>query len=187
MREIRPSGSEGGARSIPCPYPYPGETRSTRAPFSTHAIRNPSPRNPKEARSPNSETMHGDDGNSSATLPVQARLSDFGLRISFGFRGFALRISRSPHAPPRATCKLQLETSNLKLLLGWSERPGAPISPEPIARLHPMEFHIKPRPIAIGAFGSERVIAAGVTRKLCRQTSNSLRSAGFNYSPRLIW
>ena len=22
MREIRPSGSEGGARSIPCPYPY---------------------------------------------------------------------------------------------------------------------------------------------------------------------
>jgi len=23
MREIRPSGSEGGARSIPCPYPYP--------------------------------------------------------------------------------------------------------------------------------------------------------------------
>ena len=24
MREIRPSGSEGGARSIPCPYPYRG-------------------------------------------------------------------------------------------------------------------------------------------------------------------
>ena len=23
MREIRPSGSEGGARSIPCSYPYP--------------------------------------------------------------------------------------------------------------------------------------------------------------------
>lgn len=23
MREIRLSGSEGGARSIPCPYPYP--------------------------------------------------------------------------------------------------------------------------------------------------------------------
>ena len=23
MREIRPSGSEGGARSIPCPYPSP--------------------------------------------------------------------------------------------------------------------------------------------------------------------
>jgi hypothetical protein len=22
MREIRTSGSEGGARSIPCPYPY---------------------------------------------------------------------------------------------------------------------------------------------------------------------
>ena len=22
MRENRPSGSEGGARSIPCPYPY---------------------------------------------------------------------------------------------------------------------------------------------------------------------
>ncbi len=22
MRETRPSGSEGGARSIPCPYPY---------------------------------------------------------------------------------------------------------------------------------------------------------------------
>jgi hypothetical protein len=22
MREIRPSGSEGGAGSIPCPYPY---------------------------------------------------------------------------------------------------------------------------------------------------------------------
>jgi len=22
MREIRPSGSEGGARSVPCPYPY---------------------------------------------------------------------------------------------------------------------------------------------------------------------
>jgi hypothetical protein len=26
MREIRPSGSEGGARSIPCPYPYPNPT-----------------------------------------------------------------------------------------------------------------------------------------------------------------
>ena len=24
MRENRPSGSEGGARSIPCPYPYRG-------------------------------------------------------------------------------------------------------------------------------------------------------------------
>jgi len=29
MREIRPSGSEGGARSIPCPYPYrPPRTRA---------------------------------------------------------------------------------------------------------------------------------------------------------------
>jgi hypothetical protein len=25
MREIRTSGSEGGARSIPCPYPYRGQ------------------------------------------------------------------------------------------------------------------------------------------------------------------
>jgi hypothetical protein len=26
MREIRPSGSEGGAGSIPCPYPYQQDT-----------------------------------------------------------------------------------------------------------------------------------------------------------------
>lgn len=30
MREIRPSGSEGGVRSIPHPYPYRGQRQDSR-------------------------------------------------------------------------------------------------------------------------------------------------------------
>ena len=33
MRETRPSGSEGGARSIPCPYPYRFGCGKSRAVF----------------------------------------------------------------------------------------------------------------------------------------------------------
>jgi hypothetical protein len=39
MREIRPSGSEGGARSIPCPYPYLWQGQD--APLGDYTARNP--------------------------------------------------------------------------------------------------------------------------------------------------